>query len=543
MIDRKHLYEAMARLVSVPSVSGTEAEAAAAYELEAMLREIPYFKEHKENVMLVPVENDPFKRVVVAAFLECAPGRADTVILTGHYDVVDLEEYGSLKEIACNVEEISRRIGELPLDAEARRDFESGEWYFGRGTADMKFGHALCLELLSHYAQSGTLNGNLFYVAVCGEETNSEGMLTAVPFFCRFAEQKGLQYRALLLAEGYMVDGQQEGINYIQYGGSGKIMPLFFCAGKMTHGEEPLSGLDANLLAAEIYRQMALNSVFCQQNHGVTTAPPVGLKLQDMKTTYSLSTSLYAAAYFNIATIQLDPEALMSQLTDIAQKAFCETIALMKRRTAEYEALTGKEAACYEAEPCVMTFRQLYSEVERQFDGDLSEHLKEYTRERMAENPEMQDVSTRLVKHLYELYRGKKPMIVTAVIPPYYPDVNIEPDEPNTANMLRCIDSIIRYARETYGETLEVSEYYGISDLCYTWLLQGMDFDKIFDNLAGAGDFYQFPAEALKQFRVPAVVLGSKGRDMHKFTERLEKRYNFEVLPDLYIRFIDELLR
>ena len=89
---------------------------------------------------------------------------------------------------------------------------------------------------------------------------------------------------------------------------------------------------------------------------------------------------------------------------------------------------------------------------------------------------------------------------------------------------------------------MEVSEYYGISDLCYTWLADGMDFDAIFENLVGAGAFYQFPADELKRFKVPAVVLGSKGKDMHKFTERLEKRYNFEVLPDLYTKLIEGLL-
>ena len=128
MINRKKLYENMKRLVKVDSISGTAAEGAAAYELEAMLREIPYFKEHEENVMVLPVEGDPFQRAIVAAYLECDPDCPDTIILTGHYDVVDIEEYGSLKEIACDVEEITKRIGELHLDEECKKDLESGNW-------------------------------------------------------------------------------------------------------------------------------------------------------------------------------------------------------------------------------------------------------------------------------------------------------------------------------------------------------------------------------------------------------------------------------
>lgn len=541
MIDKKNLYENMAGLIAAPSVSGTKDEVKAARKIEELLRQLPYFAEHPENVMMLPIDEDPFDRVIAAAYLECAPGNPNTIILTGHYDVVDVEEYGKLKDIAFDVEEITRRIGELALDTDARRDHESGQWYFGRGTADMKFGHALAIELLRHYAEEG-LDGNLLYVAVCGEETNSEGMLAAVPFFNRFAKEKGLHYKALLLMEGYMVDGQKEGVNYIQYGGAGKVMPMFFCVGKMTHGEEPLLGLDANLLSAEVYRQMALNPVFCQQNHGITTAPPAGLKLQDLKENYSLSTALYAAAYFNVATIRLNPEETMEKMMKVAEDAFDETLALVERRVKEFETLTGKPSAHYKAEKCVMTFRQLYEEVEKTFDGDLSAHMKTCAAELMKKNPEMQDVSLKLVKHLYELYDDKKPMIIVSIIPPYYPDVNIEKEDQDTADLLRCIDDVITYARETYGETLETSEYYGISDLCYTWLARGMDFDQIFGNLVGSGWYYQFPAEEMKQFRVPAVVLGTKGKDMHKFTERLEKRFNFDVLPNLYTRLIKELL-
>jgi arginine utilization protein RocB len=368
-------------------------------------------------------------------------------------------------------------------------------------------------------------------------------MLAAVPFFNDFARERGLQYKALLLTEGYMVDGQKEDVQYIQYGAAGKIMPMFFCVGKMTHGEEPLLGLDANLLTTEVYRQMALNPEFCQQNRGITTAQPACLKLQDMKENYSLSTALYAACYFNIATIQLNPEEMMEKLVHVAEKAFQEALDLIKQRVSQFERLTGKQPEHYEAKPCVMTFRQLYMEVKKSFDGDLVQHLRTYGKELTKKNPELQDTAMKLVKHLYELYDEKRPMIVVSIIPPYYPDVNIEREDADTAKMLSCIDSLITYAKETYGRTLETSEYYGISDLCYTWLAQGMDFDKIFDNLVGAGEFYQFPTEEMKAFRVPALVLGCKGKDMHKFTERLEKSYNFDVLPDLYIKLIDELLK
>ena len=150
---------------------------------------------------------------------------------------------------------ITARIGELPMSEECRQDYESGDWLFGRGSADMKFGHALIIELLRHYGEDiSALSGNLLYVAVCGEETNSEGMLTAALFLNKLAAERNLHYRALLLSECYLNDDMaHDPTRYIHYGATGKVMPLFFCAGKGCHADEPFVGLDANALNAAVH--------------------------------------------------------------------------------------------------------------------------------------------------------------------------------------------------------------------------------------------------------------------------------------------------
>ena len=107
----------------------------------------------------------------------------------------------------------------MPLDKDSRKDFESGEWLFGRGTADMKYGLALCIELLRHFSEDGGIRGKILYVAVCGEETNSEGMHGAVSFLNELALEKNLKYSAFLLTECYMMDDQSSDTNrYIHYG-------------------------------------------------------------------------------------------------------------------------------------------------------------------------------------------------------------------------------------------------------------------------------------------------------------------------------------
>lgn len=544
MINKERLYGNMKRMIEVPGVSGTETEKMTAYKVEEILREIPYFQEHPENVKMVPLVDDPLGRSIVTAFLELTPECGDTVILTGHYDVVDVEEFGHLQDIAYDVEEVTARIKEMPLDEDSLKDFESGEWLFGRGTADMKFGHSLCMELLRHYSESDTLKGNLLYVAVCGEETNSEGMLRAVSFFNEFAKEKGLHYKALLLAECYMTEDQANDNNrYIHYGASGKIMPMFFFAGESTHGGEPFLGIDPTLMSVELYKRLQMNTEFCQANLGETTPPPVCLKMQDLKGTYSASVPLYSVAYYSFITMQLDPENMMQQLHRIAEESMKSAICFMDDRAAEYEKVTGEAPVRHKYTPCVKTFYELMQEVKADYQGNLEADLKAYALELQNNKTELQDIAVSLVKRLYELYKDKKPMIVIAFIPPYYPDVYMSKEGKDAAKLMQCCDDVIKYAKEEFGETLKMKDYYmGISDLSYTGLAENMNFDSIFENLAGINMIYQFPEKDLKEFKVPSVVLGGYGKDFHKHTERLHKHYNFDVLPQLYIRLIDELL-
>ena len=148
MISKENIYNNMIRMVKVPSVSGTIKEIQAAYKIRELLYEIPYFNQRKDAVKLIPLENDPFGRCIVTAFMDLNPDYQETIILTGHYDVVDVEEYGHLKDKAYDVEEITKCINQISLDEDSLKDFKSGEWLFGRGTADMKYGHALCFEAL-----------------------------------------------------------------------------------------------------------------------------------------------------------------------------------------------------------------------------------------------------------------------------------------------------------------------------------------------------------------------------------------------------------
>ena len=103
MIDKNKLYEDLERLVAMPSISGTDQEVTAAVKIEEILKELPYFRENPDQVMRVEVKDDPYGRFLPAAYLKAPVETADTIILTGHYDVVDVEEYGRMQDDAFDI--------------------------------------------------------------------------------------------------------------------------------------------------------------------------------------------------------------------------------------------------------------------------------------------------------------------------------------------------------------------------------------------------------------------------------------------------------
>lgn len=545
MIYRENIYNNLKELVATPSISGTTDEVKAAQEIDKLIKNIPYFTKHPENVKLIPINNDPYNRALTTAFLPSKSGRKDTVILTGHYDVVDIEEYGTLKNVAFDMEEITKRINELPLDDEAKIDFESGEYLFGRGTLDMKYGHALAIELLRHYSESQEFDGNLLYVGVCGEETNSEGMLAAVPFFVDFAKEHDLHYNALLLMEGYVKENQSDKTRLIHHGNFGKVMPTFFCIGKVTHGDEPLLGLDANILSANVYLKMAENPDFCQINHGIATALPCGLKLADLNVGYALSTTLYSASYYNLPTLKSNPKEILEHMKQLATEAFTDSISLIEKRAAKYSEFAGKdfkEMNVFLPEPVVLNFQEFFEAIKKEYSGDFDAFVKSALKKHMEEDAMLQDACIRTLKDLAEISTDKRPKILVGFIPPCYPDVNADLTDSDTSKLFSYLEELITYAKENYNEDVKLSEYYGISDMCLTWPSKEMDYDTLFKNLIGVNSVYDFPIDYLKQFKVPSIVLGAAGKDFHKYTERLEKHYNLDVLPELYCYLIDKIL-
>jgi arginine utilization protein RocB len=158
--------------------------------LREMLCRWVYYQEHPEQVWLERTVNDPLVRDIVMALVKGRGSR--TVILTGHYDVVGIENYGDLAGWACNpdellprmisrLEEEKREKGLSAADLLALDDLRGGDFLPGRGLLDMKSGLAAGLAVLERFSQvpEDERVGNLLFVGVPDEEIASHGARAA----------------------------------------------------------------------------------------------------------------------------------------------------------------------------------------------------------------------------------------------------------------------------------------------------------------------------------------------------------------------------
>lgn len=533
----------MKELVSVPSISGTMGEKLLSEKMIDMLSEIPYFKENKDNFGLGKIEGDPLDRSFVWAVVNGKEQAKDTLILTGHIDVVEVEEFSHLKSAAFDVEECTKRINELKLDKDALKDFHSGEWIFGRGTADMKFGVALDMEIIREFSEHRNFKGNLLFLAVPGEESNSEGMIASVPFLLKLKKERGYDYCGAIVSESSIPKKEDEKEKRLYMGSVGKIMPLFFCVGKETHVGESLKGLNPNALVSEINRLLEGNPDFSDKVYNTITPPPMCLKQMDLKELYSVQSPLYAAAYYNILTLSMSEEKLIEDLKALANKAFENVLRDMKEKRERFMSKCSEEVQVIQVEPSVMTYNELLSLVKSKHK-DFDKYIKEKVKQWREEKKDNQTIAVNIVKETYELYENKRPMIIVSFIPPYYPHKYLKALDEKSSNFINVIDDTIKYAEEKFDQKIIKDEFFmAISDLSYAGIDSEQNLDNLAANIVGYDINYSLPLKELSELNIPGIVFGGEGKDLHKYTERLNYSYSFNVVPKLYKHIIYSMLK
>lgn len=531
-------------LTRIPSVVGTRGENDITAHLLGLIKAMPYFKENAGNAFSVPVKDDPLGRSSIVAVLDAPCEPTGALMLIGHTDTVGTSDYSGLEHLAHDPHGLYAALESQELDDETACDLASGDYIFGRGIFDMKTGVAALMCLLSDLSENiGALEKSLVFAFLPDEEGGSLGMMAAVEAAAGIAETRGLRFCAAIDTDYMTGRHASDRTNYVYVGSVGKLLPAFYVHGSPSHVGEAFRGLDANLVASHIMRRIDLNPGLCDAAEGELTQPPVSLRMRDTKQEYSVQTTGGCHLYFNFSTHVSEPDEVLAKMASEARLAMEGALAELNERYSAFLASSGLPKADLPYRASVMTYSELAAAVDGQTGGRLGDIIRAYAEGAGAEEADPRDFSLGLVRHVHSHLQDQSPVVIAYFSPPYYPHVYVQGTDPMERDLIDAVEISVADVRSCYGYDIAVRKFYPyISDLSYCRLPGSHEaIDALIRNMPAWGRRYNLPLDAISRISAPVVNIGPYGKDAHKPTERLSRKYSLDAMPELLRRVVMHL--
>ncbi len=536
-------------LVKVPSVTNTAGESAFGAYLYNLLGSWDYFRANPEGVRLERTRGDLRERDNVFALVKGSGPR--TVLLCGHYDTVSLDTYGPLAPWACDPEALMpklldelRHSGRAEADALALQDLLSGDYLPGRAALDMKSGLAAGLAVLERFAQTPQREGNLLFLATPDEEDGSNGMRSAVRGLPGLLRSWGLTLAAAINLDASVDSGDGSEGQAVFLGSVGKLLPSVYLLGRDTHAGAPFDGVGANLLAAEVTRQVECNPALCDSFGGEVAPPPVSLKQTDLKRHYDVTTPKAAWCAYNLLTHAWTPQDVLEGMVATVRSSLLTVRETLEARAKAFEALSGRSVDLKPWQPAVFTFAELKERAIVR-GGEEAERELEVLAERLSADPELDvlDISLRLTEALAVRAAVNGPAAVVGFASLYYPHVCLDEATAKGSALRRAVTRQVEALGREYGVKLKLRPFLpGISDMSFLASSSAHGVEVMAANTPAWGSRLKVDYSAAAALKLPVVNVGPWGRDYHQRNERVYAPYSFGVLPELVWRIARDVL-
>lgn len=538
---RQEILELTKRMVEIPSINATGGERKIGVFIETYLRELPYFKEHPEQVIVQELKDDVLhRRNVFALLIGEKERKADTLLFHGHTDTVGIDDFGALRDYACRPDALMEQLKDVELPAEVREDLESGEYLFGRGACDMKSGDAVFLVLMKHLsAHPKEVSGNILLSFNPVEENLHTGIIEGSRVLLALQKTYGLSYR-LAVNNDYicpMYPGDTH--RYIYTGVGGKLLPCFYIRGRETHVGQCYEGFCASTTAANLVAELNLNSAYSDGYDGEYSLPPTVLKMKDLKSWYNVQTAQEAFVYFNYFVHNAGVDEIVAGLKRAGERAFARTAADRQEKYREFCKLTGKEYKELQQDYEVLTYEELYQRA--QGKAALDRELDDLTTRLEREGVDKREIPIPLVQKLLETAKITKPVMVLYFAAPYCPHNTLKEKD---ADILGGLEKIAAQMEQEEHLEYEICHFFpSLSDSSYLRIDDTAESVELLQhNFPQMDRLYPLPFEEMMELHIPAVNFGVYGKDAHKWTERVYMPYSFETLPRLLMKAIHEFL-
>lgn len=531
-------------LVKIKSDTGTKLERDIESFIYNWLEDLPYFKRNRSNFGKYNLTNDPLNRAIVWGLLK-GQGK-ETIILLHHHDVVDSFDYGILSEYAYQPDKLIEKIGQADLNEDARIDVESGDWIFGRGTADMKAGAAIHMSLLKEYSQKEDFKGNILFLSVPDEESLSQGAREGASLLKNLKNDFKLQYNLCIDSEPHERDEKGRAIFY--EGSVGKTMVVVYVRGKKTHIGHIFQGLNPSHVLSQIVANIDMNPLFSDRVEKEVSPPPSWSYCRDTKEQYDASIPESAGGYFSVLTLSQTPKDILENVRKLTKISFDEVIKKVNTHYDKYRIMGHMPIQTLPWKSKVQVFSEAYQQAVED-SGD--EFIKAYEDAKLRIKQEIDQGKTNIPNSTLDLIsvtvdyiKDKSPKAVIAFSPPYYPHISNLDFEDLPIEIKNIGDSIVEFAKNKLNEDYARKYYFmGISDLSYLALNKSDSvIPYISPNMPHWGENYSIPFEDLKEISVPIINIGPWGKDYHKFTERVYKKDLYVNTPELTKFVVEKIL-
>ncbi|MFG6584992.1 M20/M25/M40 family metallo-hydrolase [Sulfitobacter sp. 1A12779] len=524
------------RMVACRSVNGTSGETSFPEELRAMLMGIDYFAARPDHIYEGDVPGTPHGRRNILALLKGNGSR--TVVLTGHFDTVGVDDYGVLRDVATNPTVLAERIVAQLEDSgrspEALQDIRSGAFIPGRGMLDMKSGLGAGLAVLEAFAADPNFDGNLIYLASPDEENQSAGMRAAGGLLNQVAQDHNLDYVLQINMDALQDEGDVARAQAVGTGCIGKHLVTALVVGQEAHACYPLDGLNALFLASSLVREMECHPALAEGGHGDASAPPVALVQNDLRTHYDITTPAKAWCAWNMITRRRTAGDVLSQCTAICAKALSEAVALHAARVEKIGATPP------DREIPIYTFKELE---ERAATSAYYETQRETLVAQLREREDLpMPARARLLAELaWDHAQLAGPAVVIGFGGLSYPAVPPLASR-GAQGLVASVERATAKVSTAHGTPIGILDWLPIvTDMSFAGQNDAEGYHAAAHNnpLWGCGiewDVDGFP-------RMPAINAGPWGRDYHRSLERANFNYAFTVLPELLSELVHESLR
>jgi len=531
---QQYLYD----YIKIQSDTGTAAERNIEAFYKNWFETVPYFKDNPDHRGLFKIPNDHLDRHVPWALLKGQGSK--TVVLLHHSDTVDTEDYLTLRDISLQPNELEQamRDGKIHLPNDAKRDLESGEWIFGRGTMDMKGGAAIHIAMLEEYCKVEDFKGNLLLIAAPDEENLSAGAIGSAYLLNELMDKFGLEYSLCLLSEP---DMREDGRSILD-GSIGKIMPLVYARGKLAHVGKVYDGLNPIKILSKVVDYLDLNPEFIETNGTTTTPAPTFLYTRDQKKIYDVSLPPAASGFISMYCFNRTPKELLESIRTTCERAMGDVIDSIKHSYSEFVRRSNMKGKSLDWDVNVKLYSELYGEAVEDSGDNFLNAIKQTENEvgQKVKNAQMTlvEASHAVIERTLEFVKDLSPVVVITLVPPYYPYVSNEKLGERGAFIDKVGDELIKYAKEKNGDEYTKFFMTGMCDFSYMMQTDSKESnDYIEKNMMMWGNGYYIPFEKIRRISMPILNIGPIGRGVHQYTERVLKSDLFYSIPE-YTRFV-----